>query len=187
MRVTSAPACASSCAAAAASRALNEPCGSIRGSRGFSARTYWKSRSGQSPRARRGDGISPCDTPRRGPAENSSRCARRLLWKRRQRFRDRRRHRIGELHERRARRQAVKASRISRRRVRIGLVTSGRPETTADAGAFRTSQSESRRRRRRPAPRSPADSGRAAARRRRDCIRPARDASDRRRARSARR
>ena len=40
--------------------------------------------------------------------------------------------------------RATKASRISFSRVSIGLVTSGRPETTAEAGALRTLRSESR-------------------------------------------
>src|ERR1044072_3247085 len=39
---------------------------------------------------------------------------------------------------------AAKASRISFSRVSIGLVTSGSPETTADAGALNTSHRESR-------------------------------------------
>src|SRR5438445_11657099 len=39
---------------------------------------------------------------------------------------------------------AMKASRISLSRVSIGLVTSGKPETTAAAGALSTFRSESR-------------------------------------------
>src|SRR3954447_5692432 len=37
---------------------------------------------------------------------------------------------------------ARKASRMSLNRVSIGLVTSGRPDTTAEAGTFKTFQSE---------------------------------------------
>ena len=67
---------------------------------------------------------------------------------------------------------SASASRISFRRGRIGLVTSGRPDTTADGRRLQRAATAcpaaNRHRLARP---SPADSGRAGGHRNRDCIR----------------
>src|SRR3954452_8849392 len=97
MRVTAAPACANSCAATADNFALSEPVRSDPGiTRIFSAdileiafrlvpltdslRVFY-SQTGRPIFAEYAP-ISLCDTPRPGPAEDSSRSARKLPWTR---------------------------------------------------------------------------------------------------------
>src|SRR6516165_11435 len=121
MRVTSASASASSLATKAASRPLCEP-----------ARSEPAITRILGPYMPKASGFPVDPYPRRRDVHPDA--LGRLHREAIETARQRRGHRIGELHERRARQHEVESVADEPHPLAHGLVTSGRPETTAAAG-----------------------------------------------------